>query len=410
MSCRKILILANSISLAHPTRMWKLACDLRDAGHHVEFATSEAFWKYLLPTRQDIKLHPISSITPEEFNRRLFKTQFLFTSQEMERDFLEDSRLIETIEPDIIIGDTRPTALIPARMCGIPYFNMTQYHWAHGLENKDILPPVQAVLLFGRTISSLTSPLITPFILKSMVDKANQFFCRHPLTKDARIPEFESLSEFYLAGDYTLFADLHALYPLAQLDQHQSFIAPLIWSNSETAWPDHWPHDFGGKPVAYVSMGSTGSYRTIPAVLEGLRMNGFQILLSGYGYNSYDLDLRDTYCAQFVPGDAAMKKADLVVCNGGTGTTYHAISHGLPILAVPQNMDQSLHSYQLEQAGVARMIYADQISTQAVSEAVCDLMNLPNTKQALDMLQCGFKAETSSQITSLEALFEEAIG
>lgn len=383
----KLLFLANGISLAHPTRMWKLACELDDLGYSVEFATSKNYWNFLLPQKGNIPIHHISAISSTEFNRRLHQTQFLFTPEEMEIDLQEDTTLISETRPDFIIADSRPTALIPARLNGIPYINLSQYHWLHGLENRRILPPVKAVHQFGRSISTFMSPLVAPLIENSMLKIANGFFQSHPLAKQACIERFNTLSDFYLAGDQVLYADLKELYPNASPPQHHHFIGPVIWHNLETPWPEHWPEDFGKKPLAYVSMGSTGLHSTIPDILDGLRDAGFQIILSGFGYEGTNLDLRDTYTtAQFVPGEAAIRKADLVVCNGGTGTTYHAMSHKRPIIAIVQNMDQALHSFQLDKIGAARMIYADLVTPEKISSTATDLMESQQTKAILDQI------------------------
>lgn len=384
---RRILLFANALSLAHPTRMWKIAGDLHSLGHEVHFATASDYQKYLLPENKDIKLYDISAAPAKIFNQRLFKAQFIFTTEEMIRDVQEDTALIAKVQPDVIFSDLRPTALVPARINDIPFINVTQYHWNHGFEDKGLLPPILPVMTFGRTLAGFFEPLVTPLILKIMIKKANDFFCNHPLTEKAGLKKFETLSDFYLAGDHVFFADLPALYPDAQLPEHQHFIGPVIWHNTATPWPEGWPTVFGDKPVAYVTMGSTGAHTTVPAILGALRQAGYQILLSGYGSDTSALDTTDVWLAPFVPGDAVLKKASLIVCNGGTGTTYHALSHGVPIIAIAQNMDQVLHSDQLTQMGVARMIYADKVTSEKLAIEIEKLTKSAQTPRAMHDIQ-----------------------
>lgn len=387
MSSQRILFLANAITLAHPTRMWKIACDMESRGYDVHFATSPTYKKYLLPENPRITCHTITSVLVQDFNDRLFHTKFIFTDEELATELHEDCELVAAIRPDYIIADMRPTAIVPAKLHNIPLYNLTQYHWSSHFDRRNILPPVKSVLTFGRTLSALFEPVISPLILRPMVKTANRFFQTHPVAKTANLPEFTSLSDFYQAGDYALFADLPDLYPDATLESHHHFIGPIIWHNSQTPWPEHWPHTFGEKPVAYVTMGSTGLYSAVPKVLDGLRSLGYQILLSSFGGDCGHLDLRDTWTAPFVPGNEALKRANLIVCNGGTGTTYHALSHGIPIVAVTQNMDQCLHATQLTKQSVGRMIYADQLSQETLTDAITHLQNSPQTRHNLDRMK-----------------------
>ncbi len=384
---QKVLLFANAISMAHPTRMWKIACDLESLGYQVHFATSETYFKYLLPANPYIQLYPISSLSSRDFNDRLYRAQFIFKPDELIRDTQEDSRLVDAILPDVILGDFRQTAYIPARMHGIPFLNVNQCHWSAGFEKQGVLPPIQPVRIFGRTLSSVVEPIISPFVLRAMLRQVNEFFYDHPLARKAGLGEFKNLSDFYLAGDHALFADLEDLYPDIDLPDHHHFIGPIIWHNAEFPWPDHWPTQFTGKPVAYLSMGSTGAHHIVPQAVEALRATGYQVLLSSSGYDYKSLDMKDVYVAPFVPIDKVLRLSDLVVCNGGTGTTYHALSHGVPIISVPQNMDQSLHGVRLQKAGVCRMVFSDQASTERLTEGIYALTHHPDTQRSVHMLQ-----------------------
>lgn len=402
----KILVFANAVSLAHPTRMWMIACELADLGYSVHFATSSEYFRFLLPSRQDITIHSISSVPLQTFNERLFNAEFIFTEEELERDTKEDTALIELVKPDIIFSDLRLTAFIPARIRKIPYFTCSQYHWSGHIDSSGVVPPVKPVITFGRKISERIEPFLCPIITRSMIKKANRFFCDHPLARDAHIPPFKSLPEFYLAGDHVLFADLPFLYEGRPLAPHEHFIGPIIWTNPQTPWPENWPRDFAGQKMAYVTMGSTGTFYAIPAILDGLRNAGYKILMSGFGQNCASIDLTDTWVAPFVPSDDVLKIVQLVVCNGGSGTTYHAVSRGVPVISVPQNMDQALHSRELVQHGLARSLYPDQITASRVVEAIREIENDTAMGKRMDSFRAridGFKRkeELSRLLSSL---------
>lgn len=386
-SPQKIFLFANGISMAHPTRMWKLACDLDFLGYQIHFATSENYFKYLLPKNTNITLHHISSISSKSFNDRLYRAKFIFKSDELIRDTKEDSELINKIRPDIIFADFRQTAYISARSHDIPFLNVNQCHWSRGFGKLGILPPIQPVHIFGRSISSLMEPIVAPFVLSSMLKEINSFFCENSIARKAQLHEFKDLSDFYLLGDEVLFADLEDLYPEIDLPQNHHFIGPIIWKNTHSPWPRDWPTDFKGKQVAYVSMGSTGTHTIIPDTLNALRSIGYQVLLSSSGHHYRDVDTSNVYIAPFVPIDKVIQKSNLVICNGGTGTTYHALSYGVPILSIPQNMDQSLHSVRLQKAGVSHMVFSDQVTVKRLVSEIEKLIQNKSTVENTNKFQ-----------------------
>jgi UDP:flavonoid glycosyltransferase YjiC (YdhE family) len=49
------------------------------------------------------------------------------------------------------------------------------------------------------------------------------------------------------------------------------------------------------------------------------------------------------FTAEYLDGNAAAKRADMVICNGGSLTCQQAFAHGKPVLGIAANMDQFLN-------------------------------------------------------------------
>jgi UDP:flavonoid glycosyltransferase YjiC (YdhE family) len=61
----------------------------------------------------------------------------------------------------------------------------------------------------------------------------------------------------------------------------------------------------------------------------------------------------------FLPGTEAAKRAALVICNGGSPTTYQALAEGTPVLGlVSNNMDQHLNMAAVRRAGAGEILRA----------------------------------------------------
>ena len=89
---------------------------------------------------------------------------------------------------------------------------------------------------------------------------------------------------------------------------------------------------------------------------------------------------------RLLPGTAAAARADLVVCNGGSPTSYQALVQGTPVLGIPGNLDQYLNMHYLEKAGLGRCLRGTQLSAGTVADAAHRLLH----DDAVNTATCGF--------------------
>ena len=80
---------------------------------------------------------------------------------------------------------------------------------------------------------------------------------------------------------------------------------------------------------------------------------------------------------RFVPQASVLPHCDVVVSHGGSGTTYGALAHGLPLLMLPHGADQFDNAVAARAAGVARVLMPDEIEVDAVRTAVEALLADP---------------------------------
>lgn len=386
MNKKKILIIANAVSLAHPTRMWVLARMVDKALYEIHFATSAEYKKFLLPADSGIFLHHIECESVENFSKRLYNADFLPSKLEMDSSLRADMDLIDRVQPDCIIADFRYTIHIAARFKKVRLITLSHYYWSPDFKHPNVVPSFHMVDKIGRKACTWFSLLFSPVIQAQFLNKINTYIRNNPEAQSAQIPPFKSFYEYYVAGDYVAFADLPSMFPNRILSESKKFIGPILWSNPDIPWPDGWPEDFGSRPVAYVTLGSTGSHATVPMITKVLQDRGYQVLISSSLQSYVDIDLGDALVAPFVPADRAIRMAKLLVCNGGCGTTYHAIARGVPFVPVATNMDQCLNSINLEHRGLCKMIHADQITVNRLSESI-DIAQAMGTKKRIEEAQ-----------------------
>jgi len=80
-------------------------------------------------------------------------------------------------------------------------------------------------------------------------------------------------------------------------------------------------------------------------------------VLTGPELEPSEVDVPDgVVVEQFVPHEAILPEAALVVAHGGTGTLLAALAAGVPVLSLPLGRDQPANAHRLEQLGLGRAL------------------------------------------------------
>ena len=166
----------------------------------------------------------------------------------------------------------------------------------------------------------------------------------------------KSSFELYDA-DQVLLSDPERLFPGLDIPDHFSFCGPLFWSASK-AIP---------KPLkavdrfTLISMGSTGKRKIDDGFLAQIRaLTGSQKLVYA-GHNAPQMRrLKEIDLAfKFLPLNRIMDRVDAVVTQGGSGSSYQALSFGAPVIAFPTYLNQQILGHVLEKANLGLCIDLD---------------------------------------------------
>jgi UDP:flavonoid glycosyltransferase YjiC (YdhE family) len=106
----------------------------------------------------------------------------------------------------------------------------------------------------------------------------------------------------------------------------------------------------------------------------------------------------------FLPQAAVLPHCRAVVSHAGAGTMLGALCYGLPQLCLPQGTDQPSNTAALLPTGAALGLQPDEISSDAVAEALGRLLNEPSFQQAANEL----RAEIERMPTA-EAVLDELL-
>ena len=158
-------------------------------------------------------------------------------------------------------------------------------------------------------------------------------------------------------------------------------LRPVAPREPGDAVPD-WILGARARPLAYLTLGTyvSGNVASLRAAAIGLGALEIDTLVTvGPDGDPASLGaLPDSVRVErFVPQGALLPHLDVVAHHAGSGTLLGALSHGLPQLLLPHGADQFMNAGALVACGAARRLLPEEITAQAVAEAVGALLGEP---------------------------------
>ena len=124
----RILFVSESVTLAHFARPFELSNTLSENGYDIHFACDSIYQQFLNASKHT--LHSIKSISSEQFKQALAKGSPLYDYATLKSYTEEDLALIDTVKPDLIVGDFRISLAVSARLAKIPYATISNAYWS----------------------------------------------------------------------------------------------------------------------------------------------------------------------------------------------------------------------------------------------------------------------------------------
>ncbi|MGX2028858.1 MULTISPECIES: glycosyltransferase [Methylocaldum] len=385
---KRILFIAEAVTLAHVARPYVLASSLDSGDYDVHFACDGRFDALF----SDSKLAKVSirSISPPDFLDALAKGKPVYDTPTLRQYVKDDLRLIEHVNPDLIVGDFRLSLTVSARLAKVPYANITNIYWSPYAVQTYPVPEHVMVRLLGPALAQPLFDFMRPLVFASHTLPLNRIRKEFGLTSlgsDLRVT--------YTDGDYVLYADIPGLVKTTELPPNHYYLGPILWS-PETFKPDWWSRLERHQPIIYLTLGSSGETRRLPELVAELSSLPVTLLVATAGRFQLKNLPPNVLCSDYLPGDDAAAIADLVICNGGSPTTNQALSAGVPILGICANLDQYLNMQAVQQNGAGRLLRAGTISGIEIVKVVREILTNLSYKTAAEKLGRAYREYDAS--------------
>lgn len=363
----KILFVAEAVTLAHVARPLALAQGLDPRRHEVHFACASGYEFCFADT--SLRHWPLHSISSSQFLHALAHGKPVYEETTLAHYVADDLQLLDSLRPDLVVGDFRLSLSVSARLAQVPYAALVNAYWSPHVHQRYRVPALPMTRFLPLPLANLLFLMIRPLAFASHARPLNRV--RRTFGLPALPPD---LRRVYTDADQTLYPDIPELFPAHGLPEHHHYIGPLLWSPPLPP-PPWWDELPPGKPIVYVTLGSSGQGRLLPKVLKALAPLDATVLAATAGNVSLDWVPPNARVAPFLPGEAAARRAALVICNGGSPTSQQALAAGVPVLGIAGNLDQFLNMQAIVAAGAGALLRADRLAEPPLRQAVLALMD-----------------------------------
>lgn len=375
---KRVLFIAEAVTLAHVARPMVLATALDPDEFEVVFACDPRYRAFLPQLPWTIR--QIYSIGGDQFLDALAHGRPVYDARILRRYVRDDLALIGEIRPDLIVGDFRLSLSVSARKAGIPYAAITNAYWSPYAKRRFPLPEHPMTKVLGLPAAKAVFRAVRPLV-----------FAYHtlPLSRVRREYGLSThgldLCRTYTDADLTLYADVPELIPTVDLPPSHIYLGPVLWSPS-VKLPEWWERLPQDRPIIYLTMGSSGRAALLPMIFDALAGLPCVVVAATAGGPIPDRVPANVFAADYLPGDSAVSRATLVICNGGSPTSQQALAAGVPVLGIASNMDQFLNMEAVERLGAGKLLRADCATSTMIQEAVMEVRGSPQCAAAATRL------------------------
>lgn len=372
MERKKILFMAEAVTLAHVGRPLALAATLDRGRYDVHIACAPGYEMFF--EGSDVRGWGITSISSARFLAALAAGKPVYDAATLRGYVEDDLRLLKQVRPDVVIGDFRLSLSISARLAGVPYVGLINAYWSPYVRQHYSVPAIGLSRVLPIAIADPLFKLARPlaFALHSVpLNQVRRAYGLAPLGHDLR--------RVYTDADHVLYADIPEMFPATDLPPTHCYLGPVTWS-PPTGLPDWWDALPADRPIVYVTLGSSGQGALLPQVLRALAPLPVSVIAATAGNvaaGPMGVVAPNARVAAYLPGIAAARRASLVICNGGSPTSQQALSACVPVLGIAGNLDQYLNMHGVVASGAGALLRSDRLSEDAVRRAAVDLLEQP---------------------------------
>lgn len=384
-----VLFFGEAVTLAHVARPVALAGTLDPERYRVTLAADSRYDHLMRP--DGLERVPLGTISTGQFLEALARGSPVYRVDTLERYVAEDLRLMDSLRPDLVVGDFRLSLSVSARLRGLPYVGLSNVYWSPFARQSYQVPELPLVRVLGVPMAQALFNAVRPLAFALHARPINRLRRRFGLPSLG--PDLRAV---YTDADWTLYCDPPGLIETAPLPGSHRFIGPVAWS-PQVALPAWWSNRIDpARPVIFLTLGSSGAGAVLGSLLEALAALEVTVMVASVVDGPSISVAPNIFSARFLPGDQAAARADLMICNGGSPTTMQALARGVPVIGVPSNLDQFLNMSAVARFGAGLLLRPGRLRPAVVQAAVLRVLGDARFREGASQLRSQIEACPSS--------------
>jgi MGT family glycosyltransferase len=173
-------------------------------------------------------------------------------------------------------------------------------------------------------------------------------------------------------------------------DEHFVFVGPSLLPRQDAA---AFPFErLGNQPVLYISLGTVFNNRPdfFQLCFQAFGEQPWQVVLShGKHIDTADLGLvpANFLLSPYVPQLEMLRRASMFVTHGGMNSTMESLYYGVPMVVLPQMMEQEMTARRIEELGLGVALDQENLTAEQLREAITHIQQNPIITQRLQAMQ-----------------------
>jgi MGT family glycosyltransferase len=353
-----VFVFFNVPTTGHVDPTLPVAAELVRRGHEVVYYLTEAYRERVEASGATYRAYQgIGSdyfdAVSSRFNPARLATQLIETAISMTPSLLDDVR---QIRPQAVVYDSMcPWGRIVARQAGLPAvasMALLDLPPRYLLKSGE-LPSAVGVMARGL-------PWIPRYLRAARTVRQ---------TTGVTVPSFVRLLNW--PGDRNICYTAQILEPETRTQAtNYAFVGPPF-RESMDAIPFPYNELVVDRPLIYVSLGTVfnNNPEFFRACLAAFAGSEAQVVLStGRRLQASDLaPLPDNAIVRdYVPQQAILKRASLFICHSGANSVHQALIHEVPLLLVPQQLEQALIAARVTELGAGLLLNRGRVTPERI--------------------------------------------
>jgi len=358
----KILVIPNGDVLAHTSRALEIAKVLRELCFEVLFASRGRYIRIIRDC--GFETIPIDMESAEQILKSCRKGQVYWNSYSMLKGYINDDlELFKAVKPCLVVGDLKLSLSTSCEVAGIPYVSIVNAAWTNYYSIRIRAPEHHWATRFSLpAIANVLAPYVRQVILK---------IGHLPYAKIRRELKLEPRSNIFdvWRGDINILPDIPEFAPTHGLPGNFHYVGPITWemNSDKSDWLRTLDSD---SPTIYFTMGSTGDPRFFECAFDVFGNSKYQCIITTGGKASFKQYPSNFFVSDYAPGDKIMQISSVVVCHGGHGTIYQAMTFGVPMIGIPVIHDQEFNMQRVEDLGIGIQLSERRFKPKHLQQAV----------------------------------------